>query len=93
MSSGEFTKKQVEDRDVNILFFGNFHKMSFKDYLWGVKEIIKDKDYVYEALVKDLYLLGKVLERKYRLLRLTYTTFMVGIIISVISFFVAFNVF
>ncbi|TXE17981.1 HD domain-containing protein [Psychroflexus gondwanensis] len=91
VSSGEFTKKQVEDRDVNILFFGNFHKMSFKDYLWGVKEIIKDKDY--EALVKDLYLLGKVLERKYRLLRLTYTTFMVGIIISVISFFVAFNVF
>jgi len=66
--------------------------MSFKDYLWGVKEIIKDKDYVYEALVKDLYLLGKVLERKYRLLRLTYTTFMVGIIVSVISFFVAFNV-
>ncbi len=67
--------------------------MSFKDYLWGVKEIMKDKDYVYEALVKDLYLLGKVLERKYRLLRLTYTTFMVGIIVSVISFFVAFNVF
>ena len=92
VTSGEFTKKQVEDRDVNILFFGNFHKMSFKDYLWGVKEIIKDKDYVYEALVKDLYLLGKVLERKYRLLRLTYTTFMVGIIVSVISFFVAFNV-
>jgi HD superfamily phosphodiesterase len=92
VTSGEFTKKQVEDRDVNILFFGNFHKMSFKDYLWGVKEIIKDKDYVYEALVKDLYLLGKVLERKYRLLRLTYTTFMVGIIISVVSFFIAFNV-
>lgn len=92
VTSGEFTKKQVEDRDVNILFFGNFHKMSFKDYLWGVKEIMKDKDYVYEALVKDLYLLGKVLERKYRLLRLTYTTFMVGIIISVVSFFIAFNV-
>ncbi|MBZ9652961.1 Pycsar system effector family protein [Psychroflexus montanilacus] len=91
VTSGEFTKKQVENRDVNILFFGNFHKMSFDDYLWGVKEIMKDKDYVYEALVKDLYLLGKVLERKYRLLRLTYTTFMAGIIISVISFFIAFN--
>lgn len=91
VTSGEFTKEQVEKRDVNILFFGNFHKMSFDDYLWGVKEIIKDKDYVYEALVKDLYLLGKVLERKYRLLRLTYTIFMLGIIISVVSFFIAFN--
>jgi HD superfamily phosphodiesterase len=91
VTSGEFTKEQVENRDVNILFFGNFHKMNFDDYLWGVKEIIKDKDYVYEALVKDLYLLGKVLERKYRLLRLTYTIFMAGIIISVVSFFIAFN--
>lgn len=90
VTSGEFTKEQVENRDVNILFFGNFHKMSFDNYLWGIKEIMKDKDYVYEALVKDLYLLGKVLERKYRLLRLTYTIFMAGIIISVISFFIAF---
>lgn len=90
VTSGEFTKEQVEKRDVNILFFGNFHKMTFENYLWGVKEILKDKDYVYEALVKDLYLLGKVLERKYRLLRITYTIFMAGIIISVISFFVAF---
>ena len=90
ITSGEFTKEQVEKRAVNILFFGNFHKMSFENYLWGVKEIMKDKDYVYEALVKDLYLLGKVLERKYRLLRLTYTIFMAGIIISVVSFFIAF---
>jgi hypothetical protein len=90
VTSGEFTKEQVEKRDVNILFFGNFHKMTFENYLWGVKEILKDKDYVYEALVKDLYLLGKVLERKYRLLRITYTIFMAGIIISVVSFFIAF---
>lgn len=90
VTSGEFTKEQIENKEVNILFFGNFHKMSFDNYLWGVKEIMKNKDYVYEALVKDLYLLGKVLERKYRLLRLTYTIFMAGIIISVISFFIAF---
>ena len=92
VTSGEFTKEQVKNRDVNILFFGNFHKMDFDSYLWGVKEIMKDKDFVYEALVKDLYLLGKVLERKYRLLRLTYTIFMVGIIISVLSFFMAFSI-
>lgn len=92
VTTGEFTKEQVQNRDVNILFFGNFHKMSFDNYLWGVKEIMKDKDYVYEALAKDLYYLGKVLERKYRLLRLTYTIFMIGIIVSVISFFFAFHI-
>ncbi len=90
VTSGEFTKEQVKSRSVNILFFGNFHKMSFDNYLWGINEIIEDKDYVYEALTKDLYLLGVVLARKYKLLRLTYTIFSLGIVLSVISFVVAF---
>ena len=55
-----------------------------------MNELIKDKDYVYESLMLDLHLLGKVLHRKYYLLRLTYTVFMLGIIISVITFVGAF---
>ena len=90
VTSGEFTKEQVEKREVNLLFFGNFHKMPFDQFRWGMNEIIKDKDYVYELLMLDLHLLGKVLQRKYFLLRLTYTVFMVGIVVSVISFVIAF---
>lgn len=90
VTSGEFTKEQVEKREVNLLFFGNFHKMPFDQFKWGMMEIIKDKDYVYESLMLDLHLLGKVLQRKYLLLRITYTVFMIGIIVSVISFVIAF---
>lgn len=90
VTSGEFTREQVEKREVNLLFFGNFHKMPFDQFKWGIKEISKDKDYVYESLMLDLHLLGKVLHRKYLLLRLTYMVFMVGIIVSVIAFVVAF---
>ncbi|MCB7480644.1 Pycsar system effector family protein [Christiangramia sediminis] len=90
VTSGEFTKEQVKNRSVNLLFFGNFHKMPFKQFKWGMNELIKDKDYVYEMLMLDLHLLGKVLHRKYFLLRLTYTVFMTGIIISVIAFILAF---
>lgn len=90
VTSGEFTKEQVENRDVNLLFFGNYHKMPFDQFKWGMNKLIKDKDYVYEMLMLDLHLLGKVLHRKYLLLRLTYTVFMVGIIISVIAFIMAF---
>ncbi len=88
---GEFTKEQVKNREVNILFFGNFHKMKFDQYKWAIDEILKDNDYIYEALTKDLYLLGIVLNRKYKLLRWTYTIFMTGIIISVIAFILAFS--
>ncbi|MGB8374901.1 MAG: Pycsar system effector family protein, partial [Salegentibacter sp.] len=90
ITSGEFTNEQVENREVNLLFFGNFHKMPFDRFKWALQEAMEDNDHVYELLMLDLHLLGKVLHRKYLLLRLTYTVFMVGIIISVISFVLAF---
>jgi hypothetical protein len=51
---------------------------------------MEDKRYLYGSLTKDLYYLGLVLNRKYDLLRITYTVFMIGIVISVLSFGVAF---
>lgn len=86
ITSGEFTKEDVANKNVNLTFFGNFHKMELKEYEWAVEELIKDKNYVYNSLTKDLYFLGKVLERKYRILRVTYTTFMIGMIVSVFAF-------
>lgn len=86
VTSGEFTKEDVENKDVNLLFFGNFHKMELKEYEWAITELLKDKDYVYNSLTKDLYFLGKVLERKYRILRITYTIFMTGFVVSVLAF-------
>lgn len=89
VTRGEFTKEDVENKDVNLAFFGNFHKMELKEYQWALKELILDKDYLYSALTKDLYFLGKVLDRKYRLLRLNYNIFMIGLIISVLIYFFA----
>ncbi|QBA65072.1 Pycsar system effector family protein [Muriicola soli] len=89
VTRGEFTKEDVKNKDVNLLFFGNFHKMNLPEYEWAIQELIQDKKYVYSSLTKDLYFLGVVLDRKYRLLRWTYTIFMIGMILSVIAFFVA----
>ncbi len=78
------------NRKVNLLFFGNFQQMMFDDYHNAMRDLIKDRDYIYDSMVKDLYYLGKVLDRKYKLLSITYKIFMAGIIISVLSFGVAF---
>ena len=91
ITSGEFTKEDVKNKEVNLTFFGNFHKMKLEDFEWAINELLQDKDYVYKALTKDLYFLGKVLDRKYRILRVTYTIFMTGMIISVIAFAVSFK--
>ena len=92
VTKGEFTKQDVANKKVNLLFFGNFHKMKLDEFEWAMHEMMQDRDYLYGSLTKDLYFLGLVLNRKYNLLRTTYTVFMIGIVISVISFAVAFYV-
>ncbi|RDI16043.1 Pycsar system effector family protein [Flavobacterium sp. AG291] len=91
VTSGTFTRKDIEDKKVNLLFFGNFYKMPITEYEWAMNEMMKDRDYLYNSMIKDLYYLGLVLNRKYKLLRITYTIFMIGIISSVIAFVYAFK--
>ncbi len=93
VTGGKFTKEDVEQKKVNLLFFGNFHKMSLLEYEWAIQELVKDNKFIYSSLTKDLYFLGLVLNRKYKILRLTYTIFIIGIVISVLAFGVAFRFF
>lgn len=86
VTEGKFTKEDVANRKVNLLFFGNFHQMKLEDFEWGITEMMQDRDYLYGSLTKDLYFLGLVLNRKYKILRITYTVFMTGIIVSVLAF-------
>ncbi len=90
VTQGKFTKEDVAAKKVNLIFFGNFHKMSLTEFEWAMDEMLKDRDYLYGSLTKDLYFLGLVLNRKYSLLRTTYMVFMIGLIVSVIAFVVAF---
>ena len=91
ITRGEFTQEDIDQKRVNLTFFGNFHKMKLEQYQNAINDLLRAKDYLYNSLAKDLYFLGKVLDRKYRILRTTYTIFMVGMIISVIAFGVSFK--
>ncbi|WP_419868776.1 Pycsar system effector family protein [Chryseobacterium sp. CT-SW4] len=90
VTKSRFTLQDVTDRKVNLLFFGNFNRMQYEDYMGAMKGLIHDRDYIYDSMMRDLYYLGKVLDRKYKLLSITYKIFMAGIIISVLSFAYAF---
>jgi len=89
VSKGVFTEEDIVSKKTNLLFFGNFHKMKREQYEWGMKEMMKDADYLYTSLIRDIYFLGVVLGKKYRMLRIAYTIFMFGLIISVIAFLIA----
>jgi predicted metal-dependent HD superfamily phosphohydrolase len=89
VSSGKFTKEDIHNKRVNLLFFGNFYNMSMDEYEWAVKELISDDDYLYTSMIRDQYSLGKVISRKYKLLRIAYNVFMFGLILSSILFAVS----
>jgi predicted metal-dependent HD superfamily phosphohydrolase len=91
ISSGKFTREDIKNKKTNLLFFGNFHAMKLEDYEWGMKEMMKDADYLYGSLIKDIYFLGKVLGKKYHYLRIAYSIFMYGFVLAILSFIVAFQ--
>ena len=86
ISSGLFTKEDIQKKNTNLLFFGNFYQMNIKDFTWGMNEMMEDKDYLYGSMIKDFYFLGQVLGKKYKLLRWCYTSYMYGITLSAILF-------
>lgn len=91
VTSGTFTKEDIQQKKVNLLFFGNFHNSSLEDFEWGMKEMMKDSEYLYGSMIKDLYFLGRVLGMKYRYLRISYNIFMFGLIIAVVAYVIAFS--
>jgi predicted metal-dependent HD superfamily phosphohydrolase len=90
ISSGRFKKEDIQQKKVNLLFFGNFYDMSLEDYDWAIKEMMKEDDYLYATMIKDQHSLGIVLAKKYKLLRKAYNIFMFGLIISVVAYILAF---
>lgn len=86
VSTGKFNKQDIKQKKVNLLFFGNFYNIEPLEYEKSIEEMISNDPYLYSAMIRDQYYLGKVLARKYKLLRLTYNIFMIGLIVSVISF-------
>ena len=86
LTEGKFTKEDIKQKKTNLLFFGNFYNMGLEDFSWGMKEMMNDRDYLYGSMIKDFYFLGQVLGKKYRYLRVCYTIFLIGLILSVIAF-------
>lgn len=86
ISRGTFTREDIQNKQINLLFFGNFYNMELPDYDWAMKEMMKDKDYLYGSMIKDIYFLGVVLARKYKLLRISYSIFMYGLIAAIAAF-------
>jgi len=92
VTEGKVTREAIKQRKANLLFFGNFHSMPLEDFQWGVNEMLRDPEFLYGSMSRDLYFLGIVLAKKYHYLSICYNIFMYGLIVSLLAFAVAFAV-
>ena len=68
----------------NPLFFGDFTRLSYGEFLRTMEHTMSSASTAYEAQLREIYLLGSFLaQSKYRWLRLGYISFMAGLAGSV----------
>ncbi len=80
------TLEDLPHSEGNILFFGNFAKMKEHEFVEGMTELMQDRTVTYETMIRNIYGLGFVLNKKFALLQIAYTSFMVALILGVTSF-------
>jgi len=76
----------TDPSQANLMFFGGFVSLSPEEYERGVLDLLQSRDRLYRTMIRDIYGLGKVLERKFGLLRKAYSIFLVGLITGVVLF-------
>ncbi len=89
-TDGETDLSRLFSGRSNLFFFGNYYNIKLKDYQDAVKKVMENKNTLDNNIINDLYFLGLSLGRKFRILRVCYTIFMVGITLTIISFFLAY---
>ena len=84
--------KSGNDDEVNILFFGDFAKMSLTEYKRAMKDTYKNRAELYDSLSRDIYYQGIILVWKFKYINISYNIFMYGFIITILTFIIAFAI-
>ena len=84
----QFNRYTTDKEEIkkNVVFFGNFVHLDLQEYEEAMDAVFRDEELLYGNMTRDLYFLGKVLDKKYRYLSVSYNIFMVGFIATVGSF-------
>lgn len=74
------------DGESNILIYADRVMLSKEDYLLRMFELLNDQDDVYAKMSDQLYWLGQMASKKFRMLRASYGTFRWGLVLSILLF-------
>lgn len=86
ITASKLQKESSLPPDVSMLYFGNFLQMEKEEFVEYLDRLKTDQNRLYDDLARDLYNLGLVLQKKYRLLSISYNIFVGGLVVSVVAF-------
>tara|TARA_R110001592_G_scaffold235313_8_gene493286 strand:- start:1621 stop:2856 length:1236 start_codon:yes stop_codon:yes gene_type:complete len=87
-TQGNFTEEDIRSKKGNLVYFGNFHNMHYRDFEWAFLQLLQDKDYLYTSMIKDFYYQGQILQVKNKLIRISLYSFLIGLVAAIASHFI-----
>ena len=83
------TKPDLNENSFNLLFFGSFINMGYREYEDEMEKMMNDPGKVYETQVREIYTMGQYLARKkYKFLQFSYYSFIAGILFSSVIYII-----
>ncbi len=76
------TVEALESGRTNLLFFGNFGRLEEDVFIERMRDLFGEDEKIYDQLSRHMHGVGRVLLGKFRLLRISYTMFLVGLFAS-----------
>ena len=71
---------------VNWFFYGDYSSHSFEIFHENLLRLANDRTALYEAMTRDLHLMGRALARKYHLLSFCYQWFYYGLLTTIAAY-------
>lgn len=70
----------------SLMFFGESSRYTMEEYLVETQKMLGAKETIQDHMSISLYYQGKVLDRKYKLIRKAYEVFVIGLAIGIVFF-------
>jgi hypothetical protein len=80
---------EISADSASVLHFANISRVSPEDYLDAFSQVVTSSQRTHHHMIVHLHELGTWLERKFKLLRISYSAFLGGLIVSGILFLTA----
>lgn len=72
--------------DMDLLFFADYTALSVEEYKIAIKQLVSSDERLHDSLIKNIYAQGKVMQKKYALLKKAYTVFMYGFPLAILVY-------